>query len=327
MVEDIELGLSTVEDLVRGSRETPHHGRSHNPESASSGPSPEQHTHATNIAEPYNITTSKDSDEAAIRKVLLEHFKEDIFQLRIQDDQTSPLRHILNILFRYQPAQKLNNDDHQHTMILSIAALNRMRMRELQIKLTDCIMRMHYYKNIPADWEALLAQYVAATRDNDYIRTCVYRGLHDPFLIRSERAVDAKILEAQLRSIPEELCESSLFVLDANGKKRINLAPPLERGPTSIGGTRTEMTRKQLRAAFMWRIVVSLVGWAFLICPMWLMTKLNSQDASLIITTLFVFAAGIAVARVLENPVSVVTATAAYAAVLVVFVGVNNPSK
>lgn len=47
----------------------------------------------------------------------------------------------------------------QVTIRLSLAALNRMRMRRLQMKLSHRIMRMHYYEEMPEDWETLLVQY------------------------------------------------------------------------------------------------------------------------------------------------------------------------
>lgn len=47
----------------------------------------------------------------------------------------------------------------QVTVRLSLAALNRMRMRRIQIKLSHRIMRMHYFKEMAKDWETLLIQY------------------------------------------------------------------------------------------------------------------------------------------------------------------------
>lgn len=49
--------------------------------------------------------------------------------------------------------------DAQVILRLSLAALNRMRLRKLQMKLTNRIMRMHYYKEVSDDWESLLEKY------------------------------------------------------------------------------------------------------------------------------------------------------------------------
>lgn len=279
--------------------------------------------------------------EDDLDKMLVEHQREDLFDL---EESVGPLRSFLKSI-GFDTKDLMKEIEPKFTMRLSLAALNRMRMRRLQVKLANRIMRMHYLDEVPGDWQILLEKYIAATRDNDYIRTCVDRGLHDPFLIRSERVVDASILKEELRRIPagrlenellkipsgkleeelpsgkleEELCSQSENLLND-----FNFVPPLEQEPTAIGGTRTEMTRKQWTEDFLRRIVLSVVGGAFLVVPMWLMIKLNSQSASLITTTVFVFVSGIAAAYALDNAIAVISTTAAYAAVLVVFVGTNS---
>lgn len=109
------------------------------------------------------------------------------------------------------------------------------------------------------------------------------------------------------------------------GKQKLNFAPPLEQS-TAIGGPLTEMTQKLRTEAFLKRVVVSIIGGAFLVGPMWLMILVKTPYSSLIITTVFVFVAGLAAARVLNSDIHVVSVTAAYAAVLVVFVGANGSS-
>ncbi|KAI0122437.1 hypothetical protein F4814DRAFT_408714 [Daldinia grandis] len=268
----------------------------------------------------------------SVEEFLIDHFKEDVFEITEQGGSTTPLRSVLKSLFnpksigKSDDAEKGTEERRQVTMKLSLAALSRMRMRKLQIQLTDVIMDIHYSKTLPDDWEALLEKYINATRDNDYIRTCVDRGLHDPFLIRSQKKVDAAVLERALLGIPVEKLEKELFTPNLDGIPKVNFVPPLEQEPTAIGGTRTEMTRKQWMEAFIKRALVSIIGGAFLTGPMWIMILVTTTYASPIITTVFVFIAGIAAARVLDNTLSVVSVTAAYAAVLVVFVGVNGSS-
>ncbi|KAI1642104.1 uncharacterized protein F4817DRAFT_18283 [Daldinia loculata] len=255
--------------------------------------------------------------EQGTRGFLVQHFRNEVLKITSQKDPVTCLRNILNPLLDSKPVAKPDDVEQaekkacQVTMTLSIAALSRMRMRKLQIELTNRIMRIHYLKELPDDWQSLLQEYITATRDNDYIRTCVDRGLHDPFLIKSERKVDAAILQAALVEI---------------GKQELNFAPPLEKESRAIGGTRTEMTQKQRTEAFLKRVVVSIIGGAFLVGPMWLMILVKTPYSSLIITTVFVFVAGLAAARVLNGDIHVVSVTAAYAAVLVVFVGANGSS-
>ncbi|KAG4220377.1 hypothetical protein PC116_g31144 [Phytophthora cactorum] len=72
--------------------------------------------------------------------------------------------------------------------------------------------------------------------------------------------------------------------------------------------------------------MVSVIGGAFLVVPVWIMVLVESTYTSLITTTVFVFVGGFAAAGVLRDNLQVVSVTAAYAAVLVVFVGANGSS-
>lgn len=84
------------------------------------------------------------------------------------------------------------------------------------------------------------------------------------------------------------------------------------------------MTRKQWTEEFLRRVVLSIIAGAFLVVPMWLMILLNSQRASLVITTVSVFLSGIGASYAMNSLLDVVATTAAYAAVLVVFVGTST---
>lgn len=168
---------------------------------------------------------------------------------------------------------------------------------------------------------------VAATRDNDYIRTCIHRGIDDPFLVGTEKHVDAAILNAALLDIPEaELRKEGLWATaDGEDKRRkFNFVPPVEKEPRAIGGTRMATTRKQKTQLFLQRVLFSIVGGIFLVGPMWLMAVLNAKYVSLISTSVFVFLAGLLAAWKLDDPKTVLSTTAAYAAVLVVFVGTST---
>ncbi|KAL7806368.1 hypothetical protein V8C44DRAFT_339025 [Trichoderma aethiopicum] len=308
--------LGTFEGIMR--RETA--PRSASPASLEASIEGRPRNDAARRANPPGTEDNAETEDESLAKFLIEHQREDIFNL---ETSVVSLRSFLKSV-GYDIENFMKGYKPKVTMKLSLAALNRMRMRRLQIELANRIMRMHYFGEMPEDWETLLQQYIAATRDNDYIRACVDRGLHDPFLIRSERMVDAAILNRELSHIPSDRWEKDLFLQFENEKERFNFVPPLEREPTAIGGTRTAMTRKQWTEDFLRRIVLSVVGGAFLVVPMWLMIKLNSQSASLITTTVFVFVSGIAAAYALDNAIAVISTTAAYAAVLVVFVGTNS---
>ncbi|KAL6876798.1 hypothetical protein J3F83DRAFT_727126 [Trichoderma novae-zelandiae] len=299
---------------------------------ASRNASPESHKtsdawrseyYAPRRADTFGSGAELETEDDSLGKFLVKHLRDDIFSLDVQQTSSASVGSFSkSIRFGFEGPRK--KTEPRVTMSLSLAALNRMRMRRLQMKLANRIMRMHYFEEVAEDWETLLVQYITATRDNDYIRTCVDRGLHDPFLIKSERKVDAAILHAELLRIPLDKWEKHLSLQFTDGKENFNFVPPIEREPTAIGGTRTEMTRKQWTEDFLRRVMFSVVGGAFLVVPMWLMIKLSSQSASLITTTVFVFGSGIAAAYALDNPIAVVSTTAAYAAVLVVFVGTSS---
>src|ERR1700722_7065051 len=97
---------------------------------------------------------------------------------------------------------------------------------------------------------------VNAVKDYDFIRTCVNRGLDDPFVVITERIVDGGGLRSLLKTVPEEERE-------ADGLKTITketFAPPVEKTPQPIGGTRLARTQKQKTEDFITRLVFSLVG-------------------------------------------------------------------
>ncbi|KAI1475878.1 hypothetical protein F4774DRAFT_428560, partial [Daldinia eschscholtzii] len=288
------------------------------------------YSHRDTMERDIGVTTIQEDD--MIREFLVDHFKDDILEINPQNGSIGSLRLRQSLFIDPKQVRKsidIENGDGnrgQVTMKLSLAALSRMRMRKLQIELTHRILKMHYLEELPDDWEQLLEKYIIATRDNDYIRTCVDRGFHDPFLIRSERKVDSAILEEALLQLPTEKLDRRLFTRNRRGKLKFNLAPPLEEEPTAIGGTRTEMTQKQRTEEFLKRIVVSVIGGAFLVVPVWIMVLIKSTYTSLITTTAFVFVGGFAAAGVLKDNLQVVSVTAAYAAVLVVFVGANGSS-
>ncbi|KAK2752993.1 hypothetical protein CKAH01_06234 [Colletotrichum kahawae] len=72
------------------------------------------------------------------------------------------------------------------------------------------------------------------------------------------------------------------------------------------------------------RVVCAIIGGAFLVGPMWLMVLNDELYKTLLITTGFVTTFGLVMASILKEGKDVLGSTAAYAAVLVVFVGTNN---
>ncbi|KAM0522386.1 hypothetical protein ACHAPE_001975 [Trichoderma viride] len=183
------------------------------------------------------------TEDEALDRFLIQYMREDIFSLDIHQISAASLSVLKSKVFNTKRLIKKEAEP-QVTTRLSLEALNRMRMRRLQMKLSNRIMQMHYFEEIPKDWETLLVQYIKATRDNDYIRTCVDRGLHDPFLIRSERKVDAALLNAGLLRILPERLEKELFLQSVYERTKFNFVPPLERNVDAIDGLRDEIVRR-----------------------------------------------------------------------------------
>jgi hypothetical protein len=139
-------------------------------------------------------------------------------------------------------------------------------------------------------------------------------------VVITERWLDASVLRTALKKAPvESLREDGFGVIDEK-----TFAEPWEEKGEPIGGTRQERTRKQKTEAFIKRLALSLAGVFFLIGPMWLMVLHNTKYTALVSTTVFVVTWGIGAALTLSDPISVLSTTAGYAAVLVVFVGTNT---
>ncbi|KLU87172.1 hypothetical protein MAPG_06175 [Magnaporthiopsis poae ATCC 64411] len=279
------------------------------------------------------------------------HYRRDLMGLRRAEAKPRQLN-LLGYSLSLQRGAKANCTQPSAHIEVSFAALNRMRMRKLQMLLVQRILHMRYHNEMPEDWEYLLRKYVEAARDGDYIRSCVDRGengIDDPFIVTSRRVVDRQVLKNELRFLPSDLFppnssndEISWLELgdeddddknNGNNKTQPNsangprgLAKAEETYAQPIGGLRPERSQAQQWREFLSRFAFAVVGGAFLIVPMWIMVKLKDKhrDLPLIFTTLSVFICGVATARMLDRPEVVLSITAAYAAVLVVFVGTSD---
>ena len=94
--------------------------------------------------------------------------------------------------------------------------------------------------------------------------------------------------------------------------------------PDIVGGLRNRVNRETQFRAFNVRLAMAGLGWAFIVGPMLLMVLSDTKVTALCTSSVCVFAFGVLMARTLEKPFDVMSATAAYAAVLVVFVGSNT---
>lgn len=132
----------------------------------------------------------------------------------------------------------------------------------------------------------------------------------DPFHITAELGLDRTILDAALGDIERRDHDSMRSTFVRNW----------EHGLGTILPSRSDSRSKRLWS----RIMVSLVGAGFLIGPMWLMMLKTGTYVALLSTSAFVVVFGIMMAAVLDEHIQVLSSTAAYAAVLVVFVGLRG---
>ena len=153
-----------------------------------------------------------------------------------------------------------------------------------------------------------------AIQDYEYMKQSS-RQPRDPFLITAERYVDNYIL-------------SSLVQRPHVAAQDVISSEPWEpeTASTPIGGTRHETNKETARRAFLERLAIAVVAGLFLVGPMWLMVLHNTMWTSLVATSVLVFVFGVMAAYRVEDTEKVLASTAAYAAVLVVFVGLSVDS-
>ncbi|KAL9090539.1 MAG: hypothetical protein Q9165_005300 [Trypethelium subeluteriae] len=213
----------------------------------------------------------------------------------------------------------------QGHITVSLAEMQRMRLRKLQIKLVYQAVEMYCMHKESEGWERTLQEYilidskivVQAIKDNDYVHDGA-RRLKDPFVVTSKRRIDARVIRSALKSIPEDLRDDDL-------RNIASLYPPLEKDAEPIGGTRHAALRDKRAKTFLFQLSMAAVGGGFLLGPMWLMVLHSTQYTALITTSVCVVLFGICMAWILDQTMNVLSVTAAYAAVLVVFVGATNP--
>lgn len=144
------------------------------------------------------------------------------------------------------------------------------------------------------------------------------QGLRDPFLVTGEYTVDNYVFR-RLASEKDDLLSGDF-----------NMAPSIHpwedsKESSPICGTRNENEQNAKLKSFEMRLLIATLGGMFLIGPMWLMVLVKSwQYTALVSTTAFVAVFGFIMACFLTDYKDVLASTAAYAAVLVVFVGTNS---
>jgi hypothetical protein len=162
---------------------------------------------------------------------------------------------------------------------------------------------------------------VKALQDHDYMEERS-KSIRDPFLATGEYNIDNYVLDCNI-----DQALANAIANDPKAKPAASLKPwecPDSEHQESICGTRNANIAKTWYLGFKYRVLLAAVGGAFLIGPMWLMVLQSGLYTTLITTTAFVAGFGILMAYCLEEGKDVLGSTAAYAAVLVVFVGAST---
>lgn len=224
-------------------------------------------------------------------------------------------------------------EDPENSVRISIAELHRIRLRKLQCKLVNHAWYMKQFNKEPpaqtnldglagdstktTTWEDDLQEYTKALQDYDYMTKCSALP-RDYFLVSGERKVDDYVMREIIGVQPPPAAEQAA----------IPVVGPWEDVNQPIGGTRNENVGKSWMKSFRTRLAMAALGGTFLVGPMWLMVLLREQwvYTALVSTTVFVYAFGMFMSAWLEKPMDVLSGTAAYAAVLVVFVGLGQDS-
>lgn len=139
---------------------------------------------------------------------------------------------------------------------------------------------------------------------------------HDPFRVSSERDQEKWVLDELMFHKLKDIRHFRWLkpTARATGRWEMDREGPMR----PIGGTRGEAFRRALWS----RAAGALVGAAFLIGPMWPLVLKQDIYLQLGVTTGCIVAFGLVMVVALDTLEAVFAATLAYAAVLMVFVGV-----
>ena len=157
----------------------------------------------------------------------------------------------------------------------------------------------------------LLLSYMTAraVQDYDYIAKCSER-LQDPFLTTGEYMVDNYVI---MRLAPVGLLADDSLLTTPSIRSWQKAGEPSPEPLVPVRHVRM-------------RLATAAVGGLFLLAPMWLMMLVRWwRYTSLVVTTVFVAVFGLAMRLYLKDFQDALASTAAYAAVLVVFVGTSSP--
>lgn len=159
---------------------------------------------------------------------------------------------------------------------------------------------------------------------------------YDPFVVSTDYVMQRALLqevEKDWRRENEGMLSASYqarhkqFIEDMEQlTAKYGLSDPVDKNNVLRfgGGTRSSMNRKEMIEQFTRKVAMAMIGGLFLIVPMLIMVLHPGLVTSLVTTSACVFGFGLVMSVFLSAPFEVLSGTAAYAAVLVVFIGTGG---
>lgn len=157
---------------------------------------------------------------------------------------------------------------------------------------------------------------------------CRRKPEYDPFFLSTDWTLHRAVLKDFASAVDIDDFENSIELGRVLRPVREHTLPKVvDRYDVKRFGMTRTMTLKELDwEVYRKNVGMAVLGGAFLIGPMLVMVLHPGLITSLVTTSVCVFAFGMVVALFLENPFDVLSGTAAYAAVLVVFIGTSGTS-
>ncbi|KAI1062342.1 hypothetical protein LB506_006227 [Fusarium annulatum] len=263
--------------------------------------------------------TNRVDEETAVRGVQVD-FRDDRWIIDLElDNIISNISEIESWTTSFGRALQGANDNGQlsneldKSFRINFAVLQRIQLKQLRTKLAKHAVSLRFQANEPQGWQDTLKDYIQALQNYEYMEK---RSLQpeDPFYMSGEKYQDRKLLEAILGDKVNSFEGQPVFPAIGHWQK----GPEESR---SVRDTRQDNYKRNWTVGLHQRLAVAAVGGIFLMAPMWLMVLHNTLYTALVSTTVFVTVFGLMAARYLTSLMDVMSSTAAYAAVLVVFVG------
>ncbi|KAK3702499.1 hypothetical protein LTR37_014861 [Vermiconidia calcicola] len=205
------------------------------------------------------------------------------------------------------------------TAILNIATLQHMALHSLQYDISQYVGQMYDTSTfLPAligfpPLRELMTNYCDAVRNLDFMTQSALRGYEeDPFLMKSSRALERRVM-GTASLLPNHVLPGGPLPIAQDHEH-----PKLRETGRNAANEAACKKKRLLRFA------MAALGGLLLVIPMIIMTIVVGKTASLVTTcvSMLIFAILISVLTEL-GPNEVLGTTAAYAAVLVVFVGTS----